>query len=287
MKLSDFRIRDPYILLSEGKYYMYGTTRIDDEHSSPEKYGFDVYVSDDLEEWEGPISVFEPPLDFPATRNFWAPEVYEYCGEYYMLATFRGLNDLHGMCVLRSASPLGPFKPHSKMPITPEDWSSLDGALHISEDGKPYLVFCHEWWQINDGTICSAEMSKDLSCLIEEPKVMLSASSYPFVSKTSKGWGYITDGPCLYKSKTGELFMLWSSKGERGYIECATKSSDGTIFGDFSEGDLVYDENGGHGMIFKDKENRLHFVLHTPNSSGDERAKIFDFIDNGNSIKVI
>lgn len=47
--------------------------------------------------------------------------------------------------------------------------------------------------------------------------------------------------------------------------------------------------HGGHGMIFRDKQNQLKFVLHTPNAlpNGnpvDSRAKIFDLGDGGANI---
>ena len=48
MKLADINIRDPYVLLHEGKYYLYGTRGAT---CWGEADGFDAYVSDDLENW--------------------------------------------------------------------------------------------------------------------------------------------------------------------------------------------------------------------------------------------
>ena len=50
MKLNDINIRDPYIIKAEGKYYMYGT-----RSATTWSYGdgFDCYISEDLENWEG------------------------------------------------------------------------------------------------------------------------------------------------------------------------------------------------------------------------------------------
>ncbi len=45
MKTSEVNIRDPYILLYDGKYYLYGTRS--DQCWGPAD-GFDCYVSDDL-----------------------------------------------------------------------------------------------------------------------------------------------------------------------------------------------------------------------------------------------
>ncbi|WP_274652021.1 hypothetical protein [Paenibacillus humicola] len=45
-----------------------------------------------------------------------------------MFATFRRKdNNLLGTAVLTAESLLGPFKPYSDGPVTPQNWSSLDG----------------------------------------------------------------------------------------------------------------------------------------------------------------
>ena len=58
MKLNDINIRDPYILNYNGAYYMYGTRDTQwTSGATVHDFGFDVYVSSDLEEWTGPKSV--------------------------------------------------------------------------------------------------------------------------------------------------------------------------------------------------------------------------------------
>ena len=53
MKLNEINIRDPFVLPVGGKYYMYGT-----RGSKIFGYaiGFDVFVSEDLENWSEPHS---------------------------------------------------------------------------------------------------------------------------------------------------------------------------------------------------------------------------------------
>ena len=289
MKLSEFRIRDPFILLDGDTYYLYGTTRLADNGVTDVTFGFDVFVSRDLENFDGPYEVFSPGDDFWGIRDFWAPEVYKYRGAYYMFATFKDAGRLHGVGILRSESPMGPFLPHSEIPLTSRSWSSLDGTLYISEEGKPYMIFCHEWSQLIDGEMCYAELSDDLTRFVTEPVTMFSAKPSPFVYP-SKLWGttdgYITDGPYMYRSSTGELLMLWSSKGADGYMECVYRADNGRLDGKFVPESLLYTEDGGHGMIFKDKDGRLLFVLHTPNVIGEERATIFELCDKGNTLTI-
>lgn len=74
MKISDINIRDPFALTHNGKYYMYGSRAV-------EQFGFDVYISSDLENWSEPKSIFERTEDFWGVKDFWAPEVHEYNGK--------------------------------------------------------------------------------------------------------------------------------------------------------------------------------------------------------------
>ena len=51
--------------------------------------------------------------------------------------------------------PEGPFAPISGGPVTPPEWECLDGTLYLSGEGRPYLVFCHEWLQVENGEMCA------------------------------------------------------------------------------------------------------------------------------------
>ena len=107
----------------------------------------------------------------------WAPEVHCYRGKYYLFATIN--SDIvwkkeqkgwppyiwRGTQIFRSNSPEGPFVPFSGDRHTPADEMALDGTLWV-EDGIPYMIYCHEWVQIADGSIKLVELSSDLSGLI-------------------------------------------------------------------------------------------------------------------------
>ena len=56
MKKQDINIRDPFILVKEGVYYLYGTRAANFGRNTA---GFDVYKSTDLENWSDPITVFD------------------------------------------------------------------------------------------------------------------------------------------------------------------------------------------------------------------------------------
>lgn len=110
MKCSDIHIRDPFILTDDGKYYMYGSRA---KNFAMKSGGFDVYVSDNLENWSEPTECFNSEK-FNMNRGAnWAPEVHKYGDKYYMFATFTKEDNLRGTYILRADSPKGPFVPHS------------------------------------------------------------------------------------------------------------------------------------------------------------------------------
>ena len=69
---------DPFLLkASDGKFYMYRTGGVQN--------GFKVYSSDDLVTWKDEGPVYQGGTsDSWATDCFWAPEVYERDGKYYL-----------------------------------------------------------------------------------------------------------------------------------------------------------------------------------------------------------
>ncbi|MBQ8803085.1 MAG: family 43 glycosylhydrolase [Tyzzerella sp.] len=266
LKTNEINIRDPFVVPYEGKYYMYGS-----RSWLGLQQGFDVYVSEDLENWSGPVSVFDYFEGFWGEKDFWAPEVHFYKGKFYLFASFKGNDTCRGTAIFVGDSPKGPFKEHSKGAVTPTDWECLDGTLYVSPEGKPYMVFCHEWLQAKDGTVCAVELSDDLSCAVSEPFLMWHASDAPWVAQCRYEGEYVTDGPYMV-TLDDELIAIWSSYNERGYAVSIARSDDGTIYGRWTPDEKeLYDENGGHGMIFETFEGTWKFVCHVPNSSPDER----------------
>ena len=262
MKLKDINLRDPYILPFEGRYYMYGSRGFN-------YTGFDVYISSDLENWSGPESVFEGYDGFWADKEFWAPEVYEYNGKFIMFASFKSDNRCRGTQVLIADSPSGPFKAHSNGAVTPKDWECLDGTLYI-EDGKPYMIFCHEWTQITNGTVCCIGLSDDLKNAISEPKVLWYAKDASCFDGSGEE-RFVTDGPFL-KEIDGELICIWSTLCNGSYMELIARSDNGRLNGNWSiDKKALFDKDGGHGMIFKAYDNSYKFVYHCPNTFKKER----------------
>ncbi len=273
IRTEEINIRDPFVLLHEGKYYLYGTRGATCWGPAD---GFDVYTGTDLVSWDGPFVCFQKDESFWADRNFWAPEVHLWNGFFYMFASFKSESRRHGTAILRSASPLGPFLPWSAGPVTPDSWECLDGTFYASPEGTPYMVFCHEWVQAGDGEILAMPLTGDLKASAGEPFLLFRASEAPWsreVRHSSGITGYVTDGPFLWRRDDGALLLLWSGFSEKGYAQGLAVSDNGDITGRFSQLDPLFLEDGGHGMLFRSPDNRVLLALHSPNIHLQERPR--------------
>jgi GH43 family beta-xylosidase len=184
---------DPYVLLaSDGKYYMYGT----DETGKLK--GFGVYSSTDLSEWkyEGQVYEGNTPESW-AEKNFWAPEVYERDGKFYMFFSadwkHNPTNELENfrIGVAVSDKPTGPFVEMSDKPLFDPGYPIIDGNI-LTHNGRSYLYYsrcCYknpvesevaDWareanlfQEIEESWIYGVEISNDFTSIIGEPVLLL------------------------------------------------------------------------------------------------------------------
>ncbi len=273
LTLDQIPIRDPFILPvpEEGRYYLYGTS-----WPLPQPAGFVTWHSPDLVHWTGPQVIFRDPEGY-RSKNHWAPEVYRYQGRYYLFGTFyegEGGPPRHTR-VLVADSPAGPFTFHSPAGLPPRDWFTLDGGLFV-EDDVPYLVFCHEWVQAVDGTICALPLTADLRAAAGEPVLLFRASEAPWCPPAGADQHRVTDGPFLHRTAAGELLMLWSSFGDGGYQLAVARSESGKLRGPWRQQETpIYRQDGGHGMLFRTFAGELLATFHQPNRGRLERARLF------------
>lgn len=303
--IKDINIRDPFILpvADEGVYYMYCTSTVNDSNGQP-RGGVAAYKSKDLRNWEGPVQVCTIPDNNMLTGTIWAPEVHFYNGKYYLFATinsdieWRKAEPDHpkylfrGTQIFHADSPEGPFEAFSPETHTPADWMALDGTLWV-ENGKPYMVFCHEWVQTDDGTMDVVALEDDLSAPKGSPTRLFNASAAPWAqpicNDRNNNQCYVTDGCFLYRTKTGKLLMIWSSfTNGNNYAIGIAESTTGSVLGPWRQQEKpLFTTNGGHGMIFKRFDGQPCIVLHQPNSPQKaERARIFEIDDLGTTLNL-
>ena len=294
--------RDPFIVAdsASGIYYLYRSSTTEEGLG-----GVEVFKSQDLATWYGPQRVFTAPKDNFINGYVWAPEVHCFKGNWYLFATMNTDRTwaespegwpaftYRGTQIYRSASLEGPFLPLAEDPTTPKDWMALDGTLWV-EDGIPYMVFCHEWVQTIDGTFELMPLKKDLSGAAGEPVTLFTASQAPWISPVNQ-WteadgvqkpAYVSDGNFVYRTKDGELLILWSSFKDGKYCVAISRSASGKIAGPWScDPEPIFDQDGGHPMVFRAFDGSLKIAFHQPNG-GFSHPVILDLEDTGKTLLI-
>ena len=164
-------IGDPFILKDGNKYYMYAT--------SEPSYGFIVWESDNLVDWEE-VGLAYDHIDMEnrwALGDFWAPEVIEKDGTYYMSYSARNYSDSLRIAIATSDSPTGPFVDVNS-DLIEEDGSYIDGHIFIDEDETPYFYYVKDNYENiingkNVSHIYVQEMTNDLLSLVGGPEFLL------------------------------------------------------------------------------------------------------------------
>lgn len=132
---------DPFLLhASDGRYYMYGTSLAD---------GFEAYVSDNMTDWMPLGQIYRGGDSLQWNVDcFWAPEVYERDGKYYLFYSANSRNNPGGeeenfkIGVAVSDSPAGPFADLYNRPVFEIDYPVIDANVLFDESsGKNYIYF--------------------------------------------------------------------------------------------------------------------------------------------------
>lgn len=293
IKREEMRIRDPFIVPYNGVYYVYKTVA---DMSL-------VYLkSSDLETWEDGDTVFSIAEDSWAVKDLWASEIHEYRSKFYLFTSSLGKNGLRGTHVAVSDTPEGPFVPLKNEPLTPKDKSCIDGTLYVDEKGVPYIVYSHDWPDnyVKEkaayiGEIWAAQVDEDLMNIVGEPFMLFASDESPISNKTphhiiyngenTKRYG--SDAPCLHRLSTGELYLAWSPYLENNYVVLSVVSKSGDIHGPWTHlEEPLYDNNGGHAMLFYDFDGSLKMALHAPEAPPMERMHIFNIEEKDGTLAI-
>lgn len=294
VRLADVQMRDACILADEASrsYVIVASAR----------RAVRAFTSKDLRTWHGPHKVWEIPDGFwggADVAGIWAPELHAYKGKYYLFLTIDTREAFaeqwrdwrprvkRGSQILVSDSPLGPFRPFEDRSTPPPDMMTLDGTLWV-EDGVPYMVYCHEWVQIVNGTIERIALTDDLSRTVGDPIRMFWGSDAPWARPSPQYGCWVTDGPYLYRSKSGKLFMPWSSFSHTGYTVGLAVSDSGRLAGPWvQQKEPIFREDGGHSMLFKTFAGQLMMALHSPNEGPGQRIRLFEMEDTGDTLRIV
>ncbi len=207
-------IGDPFVLTYDGMYYMYCTSE------SSLKKGFYIWTSKDLVNWEkqGLALSNETPGIFGINR-FWAPEVIEYKGKFYMTYSAGDTDNILKLCLAVSENPLGPFKNYQS-PWYKHNLSHIDATIFKDGDNI-YTYFVRDCSTnfINGRStsqIFVARLSDDLKTFVTEPKLVITPDQPWEDINGTRLWN---EGPSVLKHE-GIYYMTYSANGFNTHEYC-------------------------------------------------------------------
>lgn len=297
--LPQMQLHDPFIVADKATKTYYLFTRNETAMTGDRRLGTMVYTSKDLKHWTRPRVVFALPEGTWAKNGAWAPEVHAWKGKWYLFTTFHDeaatlpaegkRKPYRRGTILAVADKVdGPYRVvRGGEPIVDKALMTLDGTLHVDAKGKPWLVYAHEWLQTTVGTIEAIPLNDDLSAA-GKPRVLFRANEAGWAKGQRQADGdtvFVTDGPEFHRTSTGTLVMLWSSYGERGYVQSIARSKSGSLDGPWEQLDPLVRRDSGHGMLFRAFDGRLMMVLHRPFTLA--LGKLYEMKDSGDRVEVV
>ena len=205
-QFKDLKIADPFVLkASDGMYYLYGTTG---------GKGFSCMRSENLIEWTDRRACFTAVGSgwCSASGTFWAPEVVEYEGKYYMFYTSKNSEGSLRIGVAVSDEPTGWFRNLKDEPLFDFGYACIDANVLIDDDGRKYLYYARDCSEntVNGkrtSQIYGVELEDDFSGVRGEA-VLLLTPEQPWEMISENPWW--NEGPEMLKHD-GTYYLSYSA----------------------------------------------------------------------------
>jgi len=264
-------LADPTIFQHKGTYYLYGTSS---------NQGFEVYTSKDLKSWEGPCGARDgfalKKGDSYGTKGFWAPQIFENKGLFYMAYTA----DEH-IAIASSKSPLGPFVQTTPGCISGST-KQIDPFVYFDTDGKIYLYYVR---LLNGNNIYVSPLKEDLSD-IDTTSITLCIKAERQWENTQNVTWPVTEGPTILK-KDKQYYLFYSANDYRNIdyaVGFATSDSPLGPWKKTEKGPFIHRKgmgrNGtGHGDFFTDKKGQLQYVFHLHRSDTEVSPRVTGIVE--------
>ncbi|HIW34063.1 MAG TPA: family 43 glycosylhydrolase [Candidatus Paenibacillus intestinavium] len=255
-------IADPHVLYHEGIYYLYGTHTPD---WPTMVNGIKVYTSTDLVNWEEQPGWALHRDDSWGEKQFWAPEVIERNGTFYMYYAVE-----EHLAVATSDSPLGPFKQEVKQPMS--NIREIDAHIFTDDDGKTYIYLV----RFTDGNaLWVAEMNDDMLTYDESTMKPVFAATQPWENSTKAPRAKVNEGPFIVKHN-GTYYMTYSGNHfESPDYGVGYATADSPLgpwekyeYNPIMKSNLVMPGAGHHSMIYTADKSELFMVYHMHNDIG-------------------
>jgi beta-xylosidase len=163
---------------------------------------FPLLRSTDLVHWELAGHVFHSLPEW-AVANFWAPEISEYRGKFYIYYVGRKRGGPLSISVATAAQPQGPWRDHG--PLIGQPAGSIDADTAVDEQGERYLIWKEDGNSRRQPTpIWAQKLSEDGTKLVGEMKELL-RNDAPWEKQ-------LVEGPFVLR-RNGYFYMFYSGNG--------------------------------------------------------------------------
>jgi beta-xylosidase len=227
---------------------------------------FPILHSTDLVNWEllGPVFPHRPEW---ATGNFWAPEISEFNGRYYVYYVGRKQDGPLAVAVATADKPGGPYTDHG--PLVAQEDGSIDPVPVTDKDGIRYLVWKEDGNSRKHPTpIWAQKLNDDGTRLVGEPRELI---------RNDTAWeGKLVEGPFILQ-RNDWFYLFYSGAGCCGagcnYALGVARAH--SLFGPWEKNPAnpILDGNAtwkcpGHGSIVADAAGRYWLLYHAYSTAG-------------------
>jgi len=206
---------DPFVFSHQGVYYAVGTGKVPATGRALE---FPLLRSTDFVLWELVGGALLRPDDVP--RRYWAPEVVESEGVFYMYYSVGTGDERHELRVATSLTPEGPYTELGAPVLDPSTASfAIDPSPFQDDDGHWYLFYARDFLDSVDG-------NRPGTAIVVAPLLgmVLVPSDFTVVMRAHHDWQryeanrpiyggvydwHTLEGPCVLKHE-GKYYCLYS-----------------------------------------------------------------------------
>ena len=225
---------------------------------------FPLLVSEDLKNWRTTGAVFSQRPDW-ADTNFWAPEIAEDSGRYFIYYTAKKRAGPLCVAVASADEPGGPYTDHG--PLVCQEIGSIDAFPVTDDEGQRWLIWKEDGNSKRQPTPLWAQRLTADGLKLTGEKVELFRNDAPWE-------GHVVEGPFVLKRR-GWWYMFYSGAGCCGlkcnYALGVARAK--KLLGPWEkyEGNPILRASDswicpGHGSIVEDPDGRMWLLYHAYHS---------------------
>lgn len=230
---------------------------------------FPILHSSDLAKWRVAGAVFQERPEWAET-NFWAPEIAEDKGRYFVYYTAKKKEGPLCVAVATASQPAGPYTDHG--PLVCQEIGSIDAQPVTDENGQRYLIWKEDGNSRKQPTPLWAQPLDETGTKLVGERTELFRNDAPWE-------GQLVEGPFVLR-RNGWFYMFYSGAGCCGagcnYALGVARAKN--LLGPWEKnpanpilGANEFWKCPGHGSVVEDRRGRTFLLYH----AYDAREGIF------------